>query len=109
SFGQGIIHPYYTVALAPAIGALVGIGAVVLWARRSSWLARCGLAAALAATAVWGYVLLERTPTWNPWLAPAVLLAGLALSALLLLWSHLPGPAGVGVAALAPLVALAVT
>ena len=24
----GIIHPYYTVALAPAIAALVGIGAV---------------------------------------------------------------------------------
>ena len=27
SFGQGIIHQYYTVALAPAIGAVVGIGA----------------------------------------------------------------------------------
>ena len=27
SLGKGIIHPYYTVALAPAIGALVGIGA----------------------------------------------------------------------------------
>src|SRR6202035_909420 len=31
SFMSGIIHPYYTVALAPAIGALVGIGAVMLW------------------------------------------------------------------------------
>ena len=31
SLGQGIIHPYYTVALAPAIGALVGIGATRLW------------------------------------------------------------------------------
>jgi len=28
SFMAGIIHPYYTIALAPAIGALVGIGAV---------------------------------------------------------------------------------
>ena len=26
SLAQGIIHPYYTVALAPAIGAIVGIG-----------------------------------------------------------------------------------
>ena len=34
SFAQGIIHPYYTVALAPAIGALVGIGATMLWQRR---------------------------------------------------------------------------
>ena len=33
SFAQGIIHPYYTVALAPAIGALVGIGVVWTWAR----------------------------------------------------------------------------
>ena len=37
---KGIIHPYYTVALAPAIGALVGIGAVALWrVRRDSRLA----------------------------------------------------------------------
>ncbi len=34
SLGQGIIHPYYTVALAPAIGAVVGIGAAALWRRR---------------------------------------------------------------------------
>ncbi len=31
SFASGIIHPYYTVALAPAIGALLGIGMVALW------------------------------------------------------------------------------
>jgi 4-amino-4-deoxy-L-arabinose transferase-like glycosyltransferase len=28
SLGKGIIHPYYTVALAPAIGAVVAIGGV---------------------------------------------------------------------------------
>ncbi|HWD52561.1 MAG TPA: glycosyltransferase family 39 protein, partial [Acidimicrobiales bacterium] len=33
SFAAGIIHPYYTVALAPAIAALVGIGSVMLWTR----------------------------------------------------------------------------
>ena len=32
SFMQGIFHAYYTVALAPAIAALVGMGAVLLWA-----------------------------------------------------------------------------
>ena len=31
---QGIIHPYYMVALAPAIGALVGVGATSLWQAR---------------------------------------------------------------------------
>ena len=29
SFMQGIFHPYYTVALAPAVGGMVGIGAVI--------------------------------------------------------------------------------
>ena len=29
---KGNIHPYYSVALAPAIAALVGIGGTLLWA-----------------------------------------------------------------------------
>jgi 4-amino-4-deoxy-L-arabinose transferase-like glycosyltransferase len=36
SFMSGTMHPYYTVALAPGIAALVGIGTVALWRRRSS-------------------------------------------------------------------------
>ncbi len=35
SLAQGIIHPYYTVALAPPLGALVGIGTMGLWQRRA--------------------------------------------------------------------------
>ncbi|MEU5937051.1 glycosyltransferase family 39 protein [Micromonospora sp. NPDC047187] len=34
SFMSGIFHAYYTVALAPAIGALVGIGVTLLWRER---------------------------------------------------------------------------
>jgi len=34
SYMQGIFHAYYTVALAPAIGAVVGIGSVLLWRAR---------------------------------------------------------------------------
>src|SRR5438270_215203 len=34
SFSSGIIHPYYTVALAPPVGAIVGMGVVTLWTRR---------------------------------------------------------------------------
>ncbi|HET6873885.1 MAG TPA: glycosyltransferase family 39 protein, partial [Acidimicrobiales bacterium] len=40
SLSQGIIHPYYTVALAPAIGGLVGCGAALMWANRERWVAR---------------------------------------------------------------------
>jgi 4-amino-4-deoxy-L-arabinose transferase-like glycosyltransferase len=76
SFGQGTIHSYYTVALAPSIGAIIGIGVEVLWLRREQLAARVGLAAAIAATAVWSYVLLDRTPTWNSWLRFAILVIG---------------------------------
>ncbi len=82
SFAQGIIHPYYTVALAPAIGALVGIGVTWTWERRTSLLARLSLAAALAMTAMWSYVLLDRTPTWHPALRYGIVFAGLATAAL---------------------------
>jgi 4-amino-4-deoxy-L-arabinose transferase-like glycosyltransferase len=76
SMAQGIIHPYYTVALAPPLGALVGIGTMGLWERRASWVGRVGLAAALAVTVVWTCVLLGRTPDWFPALRPFVAVMG---------------------------------
>ena len=39
---NGIVHPYYTVALAPAIAALVGIGATLLWQNRFTAAGRDG-------------------------------------------------------------------
>src|SRR6476661_9978464 len=87
SFMAGIFHEYYTVALAPAIGALVGMGAVEAWQRRSSAVATIALAAATAAAAVWGFVLLSRTTAYGDWLRVSVLAAGMA-AALLLLAVH---------------------
>jgi 4-amino-4-deoxy-L-arabinose transferase-like glycosyltransferase len=77
SFMQGIFHAYYAVALVPAIGALVGMGATGLWEVRRRPLLRWWLAGTVAVTAVWSYVLLRRTPDWHPGLAPLVLVAGL--------------------------------
>jgi len=77
SFMAGIFHAYYTVALAPAIGALVGICATALWRRRGG---AAVLAIALAVTAAWSYVLLERSADFLPWLAPVVLAAGLVVA-----------------------------
>ena len=86
SLGQGIIHPYYTVALAAPLGGLVGIATMGLWERRSTWAGRLGLAGALAATVWWGYVLLGRTSNWFPALRPFVLVAGaMGVVAILLL------------------------
>ncbi len=77
SMAQGIIHPYYTVALAPPLGALVGIGTMSLWERRATWVGRGGLAAGLAATVIWSYVLLGRTSNWFPALRPFVAVVGI--------------------------------
>jgi 4-amino-4-deoxy-L-arabinose transferase-like glycosyltransferase len=77
SYMQGIIHPYYMVALAPAIGALVGVGAISLWQAGLPVLGRAAAAAGVLGTAGWAYVLLDRTPSWLPWLRWTVLLAGL--------------------------------
>jgi len=78
SFMQGIIHPYYMVALAPAIGALVGVGATSLWQARLGLAGRVTAAVAVALTAWWSFILLDRTPDWLPWLRWLVLIAGLA-------------------------------
>jgi len=81
---KGIMHPYYTVALAPEIAALVGIGAALLWDRRDRAGARIALAVMVAVTGVWNFVLLDRTPEWLPWLR-WVLLAGAGLAAVALI------------------------
>jgi 4-amino-4-deoxy-L-arabinose transferase-like glycosyltransferase len=91
SYMSGIIHPYYTVALAPAIGALTGIGAVSLWRLRSSWPARVAMAAAVIVTATWAWVLLGRSPGWHPGLRAAVAGAGIVTAAVILAWSWVAG------------------
>ena len=76
SYMQGIIHPYYMVALAPAIGALVGVGAISLLQSGMSVVGRAVAAVGVLVTGIWAYELLERTPEWLPWLRWTVLLAG---------------------------------
>ncbi|WNG86187.1 glycosyltransferase family 39 protein [Mycobacterium sp. ITM-2016-00317] len=81
SFMDGIIHPYYTVALAPGIAALVGLSSVELWRRRADLAARLVLAAMSAATGGWAFVLLARTPDWQPWLRWVVAAGSIVVAA----------------------------
>jgi 4-amino-4-deoxy-L-arabinose transferase-like glycosyltransferase len=78
SLMAGIFHAYYTVALAPAVAALVGMGAAEAWEHRDRPIGSIVLAVATATTAVWGFVLLSRTVEWNSWLRIVVLAVGLA-------------------------------
>ncbi|MGZ8178934.1 ArnT family glycosyltransferase [Williamsia sp. SKLECPSW1] len=62
SYMAGIFHPYYTLALAPPIALLVGVGGVRSWQARHIVWVRTLLAAALILTAVLAVVILGRTP-----------------------------------------------
>ncbi|MEU9021127.1 glycosyltransferase family 39 protein [Actinomadura sp. NPDC048394] len=104
---QGIFHEYYTVALAPAVAALVGIGAALLWERRRTTEGAAFLSVTVAVTAVWAYVLLGRNPGWHPWLGPAIVVAGLVAAAALAGVRLLRGPLLAAVLALAAAASLA--
>ena len=84
SYMSGIIHPYYTIALAPAIGALAGIGSTGLWRIRHTWFARAALATGLVITAISAWVLLDRSPGWFPWLRVVIVVAAVAAAAMIL-------------------------
>jgi 4-amino-4-deoxy-L-arabinose transferase-like glycosyltransferase len=77
SFMSGIIHSYYAVALAPAIAALVGAGAVELWGLRER--VRFGgivLAGAIMVSAIWSWQLLGRSPDFVPGLGLVIVIVG---------------------------------
>ena len=84
SLMQGIFHEYYTVALAPPIAALVGMGAGEAWERRHRASGAIALAVATLATSVWAFVLLSRTTAYSGGLRFGVLMLGLAASILFL-------------------------
>ncbi len=104
SYMQGIIHPYYTLALTPAIGALVGVGgralapgalapgalapgALAPHARRQARLRCAGrlfVALTVAVTGWWGFELLARSPSWLPWLRWVIVVAAAGAGAAIL-------------------------
>ncbi|WP_217546053.1 glycosyltransferase family 39 protein [Streptomyces sp. GbtcB6] len=107
SYMAGIFHQYYTVALAPYIAAVVGMGAGLLWEKRSELWASITLAAAVVSAAVWGYVLLDRTSTYLPWLKYLVLIGGLAAALGLIFAGRISRQLALGAAAVGLVAALA--
>ena len=110
SFMAGIFHSYYTVALAPAVAALVGTGAVVCWQHRRYRWARGTLAIAVVAAAVTASGVLTRYPHYHRWL-PWLVLGGAAVVVLWLCaaaspWARVPATRVAAVASIA-VVALA--
>jgi 4-amino-4-deoxy-L-arabinose transferase-like glycosyltransferase len=84
SYMSGTTHSYYSIALAPPIGALAGIGAAGLWRIRHTWFARAAMAVAIVATSAWAWVLLGRSPGWYPWVRVLILVAAVVAIAAIL-------------------------
>jgi 4-amino-4-deoxy-L-arabinose transferase-like glycosyltransferase len=90
SLSKGIFHPYYAIQLAPGVAALAGAGAVALWhaGSRSTWLSWL-LPAAVLVTAGVAVGLLGRTPSYHPWLRPAISVAAVVAAVGLFAAFHL--------------------
>jgi 4-amino-4-deoxy-L-arabinose transferase-like glycosyltransferase len=88
SYMRGIMHPYYTIALAPGVAAVLALSVTELWKGRRYLSSRIWLGLMLAATGVWSYVLLARTPDWVPWLRWTVLFCAILATAVLVVGGH---------------------
>jgi 4-amino-4-deoxy-L-arabinose transferase-like glycosyltransferase len=106
---QGIFHPYYVSALAPAVAALCGAGVVSMWRwARISWAGVVALDVGIVYTALLAVRLLARTPDFVPVLRTVIpIAAGVAiLGSLALRMPGLVGRRGIAVAAVAGALAL---
>ncbi|MEU8975566.1 glycosyltransferase family 39 protein [Streptomyces monashensis] len=107
SYMAGIFHQYYTVALAPYLAAVTGMGAGLLWEKRRELWASITLAASVVAAAAWGYVLLNRTTGYLPWLKWLVLIGGLTAALGLVFAGRISRRLALGAAAVGLVAALA--
>jgi 4-amino-4-deoxy-L-arabinose transferase-like glycosyltransferase len=103
----GIFHPYYTVALAPSIAALVGIGTTECWRHREKLWAKAILAAAMMLTTITSVLVLSNSPDYQPWLRWAVGAGGVAVLCWMLLGCRGTGRPAVGYAVLGIVAAVA--
>jgi 4-amino-4-deoxy-L-arabinose transferase-like glycosyltransferase len=85
SYMSGTVHPYYSVALAPAIAALVAICGRALWQGRAHLAPRSVLAGMVVVTAVWSFILLDRTPDWFPALRWIIAVLGVLVGTVLVM------------------------
>ncbi|WIY06689.1 glycosyltransferase family 39 protein [Amycolatopsis mongoliensis] len=84
SFADGIWHPYYTTAMAPALAAVSAAGLALLWRRHRRTL----LPLVVALTAAWAFVLTSRDPSFYGWTRWAVAGTGVAAVAWLVVAPH---------------------
>jgi 4-amino-4-deoxy-L-arabinose transferase-like glycosyltransferase len=67
SFMHGMVHPYYSLSIAPPIAAMSAIGAHEIWCHRRI------LGVMVLGTGLWAWWILSRNSTWLPGLRWAIL------------------------------------
>jgi 4-amino-4-deoxy-L-arabinose transferase-like glycosyltransferase len=83
SLMEGIFHEYYTVALAPAIGALLGLAVAAAWRHRESRAVSAVAGAVVLGSALWTAHMLTETNGWNAWLIPVMVAGGVFAAGLI--------------------------
>lgn len=91
---RGIMHPYYTIALAPGVAVVFALSVAELCSGRRYLNYHIMPGLMLASTGVWSYALLARTPEWLPWLRWTVLVCSIVAAAVLVAGGHRMGRYG---------------
>ena len=95
---KGVIHPYYTVALAPLMAGVLAITGALVWQQRHDLVARLGAAAVLETTVLWDVHLLG---SWQPTVKAVIVIASIVAVTALAWGARLKQVAVVGLAAAA--------
>lgn len=83
SFMSGLVHPYYTVALAPLVAGTIASGVTALRPHpgqkpATALLERVCPAIAIVGTGAWGFHLMASSaPAWDPWIRWVALIGSL--------------------------------
>ncbi len=78
SFMRGMVLPYYSLSLAPAVAGMFAVGVHEMWRCRASRFGWIGLAALISAAGLWSWWILGRDSAWLPPLRWIILVVTLA-------------------------------
>lgn len=105
---HGMVHPYYSLSIAPPVAAMFALGVQQLWERRESAGYRIAFATLLAGTGLVVWWILNRNARWLPVLHWAVPVVTVVAALVVLSGRVLHGRAGAAVLGVAVVAALAV-
>jgi 4-amino-4-deoxy-L-arabinose transferase-like glycosyltransferase len=83
SYMKTMVHPYYSLSLAPAVAGMFAIGVHEMWSRRATWFGRVGLLVLILSTGVWSWWILSRNSGWLPALRWTILAVTIAAAVLM--------------------------